>query len=159
LYLTDFYNQAVVHNDTRGTAHGPANAAVRPDRDHYFGRIWRINHRAAKRIEVPDLAKANPAQLVKALQQPNHPVRMTAARLLVEGNDPATPKALQPLLASWNFRGLEEAQVHASGSCITSANWRRPNCSKPSLSTANPPCKRTRSASSRTGPLRPAAAS
>ncbi|HXJ73403.1 MAG TPA: hypothetical protein VNM37_11135, partial [Candidatus Dormibacteraeota bacterium] len=113
LYITDFYNQAVVHNDTRGTAHGPANAAVRPDRDHYFGRIWRVNHRQAKRVEVPDLAKANTPTLVKALQNPNQPVRMTAARLLVEKNDPGTPKALQPLLASWNFRGLEEAQVQA----------------------------------------------
>ncbi|MDB6052702.1 MAG: glycosyl hydrolase, partial [Verrucomicrobiales bacterium] len=42
LYICDFYNQAVIHNDTRGPKHGPANAAVRPDRDHYFGRIWKV---------------------------------------------------------------------------------------------------------------------
>ncbi|MFC5456513.1 PVC-type heme-binding CxxCH protein [Prosthecobacter fluviatilis] len=47
LYVVDFYNQAVIHNDTRGPVHGPANAAVRPDRDHYFGRIWKVQHKQA----------------------------------------------------------------------------------------------------------------
>lgn len=48
LYIVDFCNQAVIHNDTRGPTHGPANAAVRPDRDHYYGRIWKVQHRQAK---------------------------------------------------------------------------------------------------------------
>ena len=51
LYIVDFYNQAVIHNDTRGPQHGPANAAVRPDRDHYFGRIWRVQHKQATRLD------------------------------------------------------------------------------------------------------------
>ena len=46
LYVLDFYNQAAVHNDTRGPEHGPTNAAVRPDRDRTHGRIWRIDHKA-----------------------------------------------------------------------------------------------------------------
>ena len=50
LYILDFYNQAVVHNDTRGPRHDPqSNAAIRPDRDHYFGRIWRVQHKEAKK--------------------------------------------------------------------------------------------------------------
>ncbi|MBL9117354.1 MAG: ThuA domain-containing protein [Verrucomicrobiaceae bacterium] len=48
LYVVDFCNQAVIHNDTRGPTHGPANAAVRPDRDHYYGRIWKVQHKEAK---------------------------------------------------------------------------------------------------------------
>jgi putative membrane-bound dehydrogenase-like protein len=48
LYIVDFCNQAVIHNDTRGPTHGPANAAVRPDRDHYYGRIWMVQHKEAK---------------------------------------------------------------------------------------------------------------
>jgi len=48
LYIVDFCNQAVIHNDTRGPTHGPANAAVRPDRDHYYGRIWKVQHKEAK---------------------------------------------------------------------------------------------------------------
>ncbi len=60
LYVIDFYNQAVIHNDTRGPQHGPANAAVRPDRDHYFGRIWRVQHKQAKKLDVPALDRARP---------------------------------------------------------------------------------------------------
>ena len=61
LYIVDFYNQAVIHNDTRGPLHGPANAAVRPDRDHYFGRIWRVQHKQATKLDVPVLNRARPA--------------------------------------------------------------------------------------------------
>jgi hypothetical protein len=74
----DFYNQAVIHNDTRGPDHNRVNAAVRPDRDHYFGRIWRLDHKQAKRLPVPDLSKAGVAELVKAIEHPNRAVRMNA---------------------------------------------------------------------------------
>ena len=60
LYIVDFYNQAVIHNDTRGPLHGPANAAVRPDRDHQFGRIWRVQHKQSARPAVPVLNRARP---------------------------------------------------------------------------------------------------
>jgi len=50
LYVVDFYNQAAIHNDTRGPAHGAHNAATRPDRDHHFGRIWRVQHKEAKQL-------------------------------------------------------------------------------------------------------------
>lgn len=85
MYVLDFYNQAVVHNDTRGTRHDPqSNAALRPDRDHYFGRIWRVQHDQAKKLTIPNLDHARPSQLVKALEHPNEWVRMTALRLLTE---------------------------------------------------------------------------
>lgn len=84
VYVGDFYNQAVIHNDTRGPDHNRVNAAVRPDRDHYFGRIWRLDHKQAKKLEVPDLSKADTAALVKALEHPNRHVRMNASRLIVE---------------------------------------------------------------------------
>ena len=113
LYIVDFYNQAVAHNDTRGTIHGPANAALRPDRDHYFGRIWRVDHKQAKKMTPPNLAKASTAELVKALQVPNNATRLVATRLLVEKNDPKTVEALKPLLASFTFRGNDEAKMAA----------------------------------------------
>ncbi|RYD33857.1 MAG: hypothetical protein EOP87_10255, partial [Verrucomicrobiaceae bacterium] len=86
LYLVDFYNQAVIHNDTRGPLHGPANAAVRPDRDHYFGRIWKVQHKQAKKIEVPVIDRKKAGDLIKASASPNAHTRMTAMRLLREGN-------------------------------------------------------------------------
>lgn len=84
LYLLDFYNQASVHNDTRGPQHGPTNAAVRPDRDHEHGRVWRIQHRVAVPALVPPLAGASEAALVESLGHPNGQVRGTARRLLAE---------------------------------------------------------------------------
>ena len=98
LYFLDFYNQAVVHNDTRGTMHGPNNAAVRPDRDHYFARVWRVDHKQAKKIVVPNIARASVAELIKTLQHPNRAVRMNVQRLLVEKAATETPKLLQATL-------------------------------------------------------------
>ena len=98
LYILDFYNQAVVHNDTRGPRHDPlSNAAIRPDRDHYFGRIWRVQHQEPKKLKVPRLDKASPAKLVKALEHPNGWVRLTAQRLLVEQNKKAAVPALEKM--------------------------------------------------------------
>jgi putative membrane-bound dehydrogenase-like protein len=87
LYILDFYNQAVIHNDTRGPDHNNVNAAVRPDRDHYFGRIWRIDHKEAQKLAVPDLSKAEVPDLVRIFEQPNRTLRMTAQRLIVEINE------------------------------------------------------------------------
>ena len=77
LYVIDFYNQAVIHNDTRGLQHGNANAAVRPDRDHYFGRIWKVQHKQAKAIKVPVDNQAS----LESGESPNAHTRMTATRL------------------------------------------------------------------------------
>jgi putative membrane-bound dehydrogenase-like protein len=85
LYVIDFYNQAVIHNDTRGPQHGPANAAVRPDRDHYFGRIWRIQHKQAKAWEIPLLDPSDNAGLLKIIDEhPNAHLKHNAWRLLNE---------------------------------------------------------------------------
>lgn len=89
MYLLDFYNQAAVHNDTRGPQHGPTNAAVRPDRDHEHGRIWRIQHQEARDVNGPSLAGASFAKLADALASPNSWRRETAHRLLLESG-PAT---------------------------------------------------------------------
>jgi len=113
LYVIDWYNQAITHNDTRGPKHTFRNAAVRPDRDHYYGRIWRVQHKDAIKIEVPNLEKASAADLVKALDGPNLHTRLTARRLLSErgmdavadlqklvANEAANPKARVPALSA-----------------------------------------------------------
>ena len=92
LYVVDFYNQAVIHNDTRGPLHGPANAAVRPDRDHFFGRIWRVQHKQAKKLAVPALNRRDLPGLLRAMDtSPNAQVKATAWRLAHE-NFPADPR-------------------------------------------------------------------
>jgi putative membrane-bound dehydrogenase-like protein len=100
LYIVDFYNQAVIHNDTRGPLHGPANAAVRPDRDHYFGRIWRVQHKQAKTLPVPALNPADLPGLLRAIEtSPNAHVRLTAWRLAHENHaaDPRLTRISKPM--------------------------------------------------------------
>jgi putative heme-binding domain-containing protein len=112
LYILDFYNQAVVHNDTRGPRHDPrSNAAIRPDRDHYFGRVWRVQHQQAKQINIPRLDGAKPDELVKALEHPNEWVRATAHRLLDERGKTDVVPALQKLAKSSNASA--SSRIHA----------------------------------------------
>lgn len=82
MYVLDFYNQAAVHNDTRGPQHGPTNAALRPDRDRHHGRILRVQHSAARDLSVT--VGSDPATLVADLARPNRWARMTAQRLMCE---------------------------------------------------------------------------
>ena len=117
VYIGDFYNQAVIHNDTRGPDHNKVNAAVRPDRDHYFGRIWRIDHKDAKKLTVPDLSKAGVKELAKALEFPSAHVRMTASRLLIEKHAPepgsSFPSDAASAVATAIKSGSSEARVAA----------------------------------------------
>jgi putative heme-binding domain-containing protein len=114
LYVVDFYNQAAIHNDTRGPAHGAHNAATRPDRDHHFGRIWRVQHKEAKKLPPYRLDAKHPSDLVKALEHPNGCVRGTAQRLLSEGRTASSlaktlksgPTSFARLNALWTLNNL-----------------------------------------------------
>jgi putative membrane-bound dehydrogenase-like protein len=104
LYLVDFYNQAAIHNDTRGPAHGARNAATRPDRDHHFTRIWRIQHKAAKKLERPILDAGKPATLLAALNSDNGWTRETAARLLRDNGAAGAAEDLKAMVADGNAK-------------------------------------------------------
>lgn len=127
MYVVDFYNQAVIHNDTRGPDHNKVNAAVRPDRDHYFGRIWKVDHKSVKHPIVPDLSSASIATLIDALSNPNKAVRFNAQRLLVEkgGGEPslaslavdAKKPAHARIHALWTLQG----QGKLTGDVLTAA--------------------------------------
>jgi putative membrane-bound dehydrogenase-like protein len=100
LYVIDFYNQAVIHNDTRGPVHNPANAAVRPDRDHYFGRIWRVQHKQARRLDAPALDRRDLTGLIDVMKtNPNAHVKQTAWRLAMENfaGDPRLDGVRRPM--------------------------------------------------------------
>src|SRR5688572_21156376 len=100
LYVVDFYNQAVIHNDTRGPLHGPANAAVRPDRDHFFGRIWRVQHKQAAKLAVPALDRKDLPSLLRAMDtSPNAHVKLSAWRLAQEhhAGDARLAKVSRPM--------------------------------------------------------------
>jgi putative membrane-bound dehydrogenase-like protein len=84
LYVIDFYNQAILHNDPRGPIHLWHNQAARPDRDHFFGRIHRYRHRQSKLLPKAELATLDGQ--VAALGHPNREVRFRAQRLIEEGD-------------------------------------------------------------------------
>jgi hypothetical protein len=120
LYIVDFYNQAVIHNDTRGPLHGPTNAAVRPDRDHYFGRIWRVQHKQAKKLDVPVLNREPRA--VDA----SHADELERARQ-ADGVAARAGFRIGPRLAPSNDRWEQGAFGSTSGR----ARWRRPPSAEP----------------------------
>jgi uncharacterized protein len=132
LYIVDFYNQAVIHNDTRGPQHNAANAALRPDRDHYFGRIWRVQHKQAKKLDVPVLDRRDLPALLRVMQtSPNAHVKQTAWRLARENfagdaRLPARPMGSQPLALYERSKGAASpAQRKAvlDGFAAATDNW------------------------------------
>ena len=58
LYIADFYNKIVSHNEV-STDH--------PDRDKHHGRIWRVRHQSQKPYQIPNVAKASDTQLLTHL--------------------------------------------------------------------------------------------
>ena len=124
LYIVDFCNQAVIHNDTRGPTHGPANAAVRPDRDHYYGRIWKVQHKEAKKVEVVKMEKNNLPQLAEVITTtPNEVTKQSAFRLITENHEQQSIHQLEHIFES-RVPGLGERlyltryQIKSGGAAI-----------------------------------------
>lgn len=61
LYIADWYNKIVSHNEVPRT---------HPERDKSHGRIWRVRYTGAKPRKIPDLTKANVVDLVRSLGSP-----------------------------------------------------------------------------------------
>ena len=113
MYILDFYTPVVAHNDTRGPLHSKSGASVRPDREHYFGRIYRIQHENAPAYGHPDLSQADAAALVAAFSHPSKVVRFNALRVLMD-RDAATQSAAAPLLSALvSGQGKAEARILA----------------------------------------------
>lgn len=102
MYVLDFYNQAIVHNDTRGPNHGPTNAAIRPDRDRRHGRIWGVQHWTAEGVYRKPLKWDSSADMLVALASQDSWLRNTAHRLILESGDSALVPQLTTLLMDSN---------------------------------------------------------
>jgi len=95
MYVLDLYD-----HDFRASDRGFGVAPSRADRDELHGRIWRVQHRQARKVGVPPLADVAATNLAKALEHPNGWVRMTARRLLVERGATNVTKTLATLVSS-----------------------------------------------------------
>jgi putative membrane-bound dehydrogenase-like protein len=113
LYVLDFYTPVVAHNDTRGPLHSKSGASVRPDREHYFGRVYRIQHESAPKLVIPDLSKADVAGLIAAFSHPNKVVRFNALRTLMDRDAGLQASSTGPLNALVRSDAIPEARVLA----------------------------------------------
>jgi len=121
LYVLDFYNQAAVHNDTRGPKHGPTNAALRPDRDRHHGRIWRVQHEEARQVELAA----------------DFPRAMTAERRAIEAGEMPAPRHFVEGSPDERVRALwRSSQIGQDSSALLTGIHA-------ALGTRRPPCART----------------
>jgi len=112
VWVIDWYNIVVQHNPIpRGFQGGKGGAYATPLRDKRHGRVYRITWDGAKPYQPMDLSKASPEQLVDALKSDNMFWRMTAQRLLVQGNKREAVPALEKLIQS--PEAAPESVVHA----------------------------------------------
>jgi putative membrane-bound dehydrogenase-like protein len=62
LYIVDWYNKIISHNEVPRT---------HPERDKTRGRIWRVKHKSVKPFQVPDFTRLPENQLIDKLSAPS----------------------------------------------------------------------------------------
>lgn len=109
LYVVDWYNQIISHNEVPRT---------HPDRDKTRGRIWRIRHRDQPRVTPPDLTRLADDALVARLGDTNALVARLAWQEIIDRGAnrvapelarlaaDATAKPDRRLGALWALEGL-----------------------------------------------------
>jgi len=123
VWFADWQNYIIQHNPTPSTGRGGYDAKTggggaheNPLRDHARGRIYRVVWEQAKPAPIKSLKGATTAQLVAALGDGTQFWRLTAQRLLVEGQRTDAAPALKRLAAArapvaalhalWTLHGL-----------------------------------------------------
>ena len=123
VWFSDWQNYIIQHNPTPNVGRGGYDAKTgvggaheNPLRDHARGRIYRVVWDQAKPAAITSLQGAKTAQLVAALNSSTLFWRLTAQRLLVEGqHQDATealkahvraPAAIPAIHALWTLHGL-----------------------------------------------------
>ena len=123
VWFSDWQNYIIQHNPTPNVGRGGYDAKTgvggaheNPLRDHARGRIYRVVWDQAKPAAITSLQGAKTAQLVAALNSSTLFWRLTAQRLLVEGQhqDAAealkahvrAPAAIPAIHALWTLHGL-----------------------------------------------------
>lgn len=125
LWVADWYNPVIQHNpDKRGmdnqiwnAERGEGNAHINPLRDKGHGRIYIIRHEDGDDSEITEIDANDNDELIEGLQSDNMFWRITAQRLIVEGNKTDLIPALIELAGSdknefsgvhalWALKGL-----------------------------------------------------
>ncbi|SOE24140.1 putative heme-binding domain-containing protein [Spirosomataceae bacterium TFI 002] len=112
LYIADWYNKIVSHNELPTT---------HPDRDKSHGRIWRIRHKSQKKREVPNFYELKTNELVNYLKSPSIWAKRAAwhqisdrpseetkllSKELIEVVSDITQDEITRILALWSLEGI-----------------------------------------------------
>lgn len=125
LYVVDWYNQIISHNEV---------PRKHPERDKTRGRIWRFRHESQPhRIAVPDLTRAPDSQLLAHLRATNtwevhaawqeivdRPADELAPDLKTWVSDPSLPADLR-IRSLWCLEGLKQVEPRLLESLMTAA--------------------------------------
>ncbi|WP_189356826.1 DUF7133 domain-containing protein, partial [Arenibacter certesii] len=113
LYIADWYNKIVSHNEVTTT---------HPDRDKSHGRIWRIRHKSQKPREIPDFYEVPTKELVGYLKSPSiwakraawhqisdRPIQETKmlAKDLVSLASDSSQHEVTRIVALWSLEGIK----------------------------------------------------
>ncbi len=144
VWFSDWQNYIIQHNPTPSVERGGyaaktgvGGAHENPLRDHERGRIYRVVWDQAKPAAIKSLKGASTAQLVAALGDDNQFWRLTAQRLLVEGQHTDAAPALKKIVSAsaplaalhalWTLHGLGQLDdsTHRAGLLHADAAVRR----------------------------------
>ncbi|MBI5775305.1 MAG: c-type cytochrome [Verrucomicrobia bacterium] len=90
LYITDWYNKIISHNEVPRT---------HPDRDKTRGRIWRVRHTSQPRVTPPDLTRLSEKELVAQLGGPNSLVSRFAWLEIIDRKATGLAPELEKIIA------------------------------------------------------------
>ncbi|MFT7364863.1 MAG: hypothetical protein ACI9UV_003078, partial [Algoriphagus sp.] len=126
LYIADWYNKIVSHNEV-GTTH--------PDRDKSHGRIWRIRHKSQKARPIPNFYEVKTSELVVYLKSPSiwakraawhqisdRPIEETrglAKDLIALASDNSQDEITR-ILALWSLEGIKHYDQDLMNSLLNS---------------------------------------
>lgn len=101
LYVTDWYNRIISHNEV---------PRAHPDRDKTRGRIWRIRHKDQSKPDVPDMTKVATEDLLLYLETTSQWAQRAATEQLIE----RAPKDLAPTLLTLATDENKDASTHVN---------------------------------------------
>ena len=114
LYVVDFYNQAVIHNDTRGPLHGPANAASARTAITTSAASGACNTSRPENSTCRTSSRADLPGLIRIMQtSPNAHVKETAWRLAQENY--ASDQRLAQIKPAHGQQGFQTLRAGAHG--------------------------------------------
>ena len=105
LYIADWYNKIVSHNELPTT---------HPDRDKMHGRIWRIRHVSQQPRDIPNLIETRTSDLVSHLKSPSLWEKRAAWHQIADRPLEETKLLLPELLALASDESSDEiTRIHA----------------------------------------------